>query len=120
MFSTGFEEPSKLGSLGRGLSSVERDTDLLMAVLSGHGTPFEFSMEMTSIIGSFDTDTLRSRSLVIDRRTEPKAPKELRGGLGETERAGGMAFLLGPKGKRERSERKEGTEFAGEACVDGE
>ena len=67
--------------------------------------------------GSFDTDTLRSRSLVIDRRTELKALKGLRV-LGEVETEVVVvvveAFLLDPKGKRERSERKEGIpELAG-------
>jgi hypothetical protein len=57
---------------------------------------------------SSDKDTLRSLSLVIDRRTEPK-PNEV---LLCTEVFGvpgdGEAFLLGPKGRRERRARKEG------------
>lgn len=57
---------------------------------------------------SFDKDILRSLSLVIDRRTEPK-PNEVRfcadmfGVEGD-----GEAFLLGPKGSSERRARKEG------------
>lgn len=80
-------------------------------------------MAMTGgIIASFDRDTLRSRSLVIDRRTEPKAPKVLRGRLSVEEAEVVVAFLLDPKDKRERSERKEGIPklAAGEAGVDGE
>jgi hypothetical protein len=101
-----------VGSLGSGFSSFERGT----AVTSGKG----FSIAMTG--ASFNTDTLRSRSFVIDRRTELKAPKELRvlGEEVETE-AVVVAFLLDPKGKRERSERKEGIpDLAGEAGLDGE
>lgn len=110
-----------LGSLGSGLSSFERDTDLLITAVSS----MDFSMAMTGgIIVSFDRDALRSRSLVIDRRTEPKAPKGLFGGLfgeGVEREAEAVAFLLGPKGKRERNERNEGIpELAGEAGVDGE
>ena len=109
-----------MGSLGSGFSSVERDTDLLMAVSSGKGLLFDLSIAMTGVITSFDSDTFRSPSLVIDRRTEPKAAKGLReDGLGETEAETGVAFLLGPNGKRERSERKEGIpELAG--GVEGE
>ena len=107
-----------MGSLGSGFSSFERETDLLMTagVSSGKGSPFDFSIAMTG--ASFDRDTLRSRSLVIDRRTELKAPKGLRV-LGEEETEVVevevvVAFLLDPKGKRERSERKEGIpELAG-------
>lgn len=111
-----------VGSLGSGFSSFERDTDLLMTgVSSGKWSPFDFSIAMTG--ASFDRDTLRSRSFVIDRRTELKAPKGLRV-LGEVERevvVVVVAFLLDPKGKRERSERKEGIpELAGEAGVGGE
>ena len=114
-----------MGSLGSGFSSFEKDTDLLMTgVSSGKGSPIDFSIAMTG--ASFDRDTLRSRSFVIDRRTELKAPKGLRV-LGEVETevvvvvVVVVAFLLDPKGKRERSERKEGIpELAGEAGVDGE
>ena len=113
-----------MGSLGSGFSSFERDADLLMTgVSSGKGSPFDFSIAMTG--ASFDRDTLRSRSFVIDRRTELKAPKGLRV-LGEVERevveeVVVVAFLLDPKGKRERSERKEGIpELAGEVGVGGE
>ena len=110
-----------VGSLGSGFSSFERDADLLMTgVSSGKGSPFNFSIAMTG--ASFERDTLRSRSFVIDRRTELKAPKGLRvlGEEVETEVVV-VAFLLDPKGKRERSERKEGIpELAGEAGVDGE
>ena len=115
-----------MGSLGSGFSSFEKDTDLLMTgVSSGKGSPFDFSIAMTG--ESFDRETLRSRSFVIDRRTELKAPKELRV-LGEEVKTEVVvavlvvvAFLLDPKGKRERSERKEGIpELAGEAGVDGE
>lgn len=114
----GLEEPSKLGSLGSGLSSVERDKDLLM---TKSWLPLDFSMAITGKMASFVSDTLRSRSFVIDRRTEPKPAKGLREELGETEREMGIAFLLGPKGRRERSERKEGIpELAEEAGVDGE
>lgn len=109
------------------MSNVERDRDLLIAgVSSREGSLLDFSMAMTGgIIASFDRDTLRSRSLVIDRRTEPKAPNGLRDRLlgEEVEReVGVVAFLLGPKGKRERSERKEGIPelVAGEAGVEGE
>ena len=115
------------GSLGSGFSSFERDTDLLRTnpVSSGKGSPFGFSIAMTG--ASFDRDTLRSRSFVIDRRTELKAPKGLRV-LGEEAETGVVvvvvvvvAFLLDPKGKRERRERKEGIpELAGEAGVEGE
>jgi hypothetical protein len=114
----------EVGSLGSGFSSFERDTDLLITgVSSGKGSPFDFSIAMTG--ASIDGDTLRSRSLVIDRRTELKAPKGLRF-LGEVERevvvlVVVVAFLLDPKGKRDRSERKEGIpELAGEAGVGGE
>ena len=111
-----------MGSLGSGLSSFERDTDLLMtAISSGKVSPFEFSIAMTG--ASFDRDALRSRSFVIDRRTELKAPKGLRVLGEETEVVVvvAIAFLLDPKGKRERSERKEGIpELPGEAGVDGE
>ena len=117
-----------MGSLGSGLSSFERDTDLLMTgASSGNGSPFDFSIAMTG--GSIDRDTLRSRSFVIDRRTELKAPKGLRviGEEVETEVVVvievvvEVAFLLDPKGKRERSERKEGIpELAGEVGVGGE
>jgi hypothetical protein len=111
------------GSLGSGFSSFERDTDLLRttAVSSGKESPHGFSIAMTG--ASFDRDTLRS--FVIDRRTELKAPKGLLV-LGEEAETGVVevvvvAFLLDPKGKRERSERKEGIpELAGEAGVDGE
>ena len=111
-----------MGSFGSGLSSFERDTDLLMTTVSSRKrSPFDFSIAMTGT--SFDRDTLRSRSFVIDRRTELKAPKGLRV-LGEVEMevaVVAVAFLLDPKGKRERSERKEGIpELAGEAGVDGE
>lgn len=110
----------RAGSLGSGFSSFEKDTDLLRTtVSSGKGSPFDFSIAMTG--ASFDRDTLRS--FVIDRRTELKAPKELRvlGEEVETEVVVVVAFLLDPKGKRERSERKEGIpELAGEAGVDGE
>jgi hypothetical protein len=69
---------------------------------------------------SFDRDTLRSRSFVVDCRTELKAPKGLRV-LEKTEVAVAVAFLLDPKGKRERSEQKEGIpELVEEAGVDGE
>jgi hypothetical protein len=76
---------------------------------------------------SIDREGLRSRSFVIDRRTELKAPKGFRV-LGEEEEVVveavvvvEVAFLLEPKGKRERSERKEGIpEVEGEAGVDGE
>jgi hypothetical protein len=52
----------------------------------------------------------------MDRRTEPK-PRGLRDRL-LGEEAEVVAFLLGPKGKRERSERKEGIpELAGEAGI---
>ena len=111
------------GSLGSGFSSFERDTDLLRTnvVSSGRGSLFGFSIAMTG--ASFDRDTLRSRSFVIDRRTELKAPKGLRV-LGEEAETGVVvveAFLLDPKGKKERRERKEGIpELAGEAGVDGE
>ena len=105
-----------MGSEGSGLSSVERDTDLLMA-----GSLFELSIAMIGITTSFDSDSLRSRSLVIDRRKLPKGLREELG-LGETETETGVAFLWGPKGKRERSDRKEGIpELAGvEVGVDGE
>ena len=114
-----------MGSLGSGFSSFERDTDLLMTpISSGKVFPFDFSIAMTG--ASFDRDTLRSRSFVIDRRTELKAPKGLRV-LGEEVAVVVavvvvvVAFLLDPKGKRERSERKEGIpELAGEAGVGGE
>jgi hypothetical protein len=98
-------------SLGSGFSSFERDT----AVSSGKG----FSIAMTGT--SFNTDTLRSRSFVIDHRTELKASKELRV-LGEVKtEVVVVVFLLDPKGKRERNERKEGIpELAGQAGVDGE
>ena len=100
----------ELGSVGSGLSKFEKDADLLItAVSSGKGSLFDFSMAMTGdIIASFDRDTLRSQSLVIDRRTEPKAPLK---GLRDTllgDEVEVEAFLLGPKGKRERSERNEG------------
>jgi len=108
-----------LGSLGSDLSSVERGTDLLMAVSPGKESLFDLSMAMTDTITSFDSDTLRSLSLAIDLRTEPKPPKELRDGLGETEIETGVTFLLGPNDRRERSERKEGIpELAG--GIDGE
>ena len=72
-----------MGSLGSGFSSFEKDTDLLMTgVSSGKKSPFDFSIAMTG--ASIDRDILRSRSFVIDRRTELKAPKELRV-LGEVE-----------------------------------
>jgi hypothetical protein len=111
----------RVGSLGSGFSRVERDTDLLMtAISSGKGSPFDFSIAMTD--ASFDRDTLRS--FVMDRRTELKAPKGLRVLLGEGVESleievAAAAFLLDPKGKRERSERKEGIpDFAGDAGVD--
>ena len=66
-----------MGSLGSGLLSFERDTDLLMTALSSRKrSPFDFSIAMTG--ASFDRDTLRSRSLVVDCRTELKVPKGLR------------------------------------------
>jgi hypothetical protein len=113
-----------VGSLGSGFSIFERDTDLLRTTAVSW-SPFGFSIAMTG--ASFDRDTLRSRSFVIDRRTELKAPKGLRV-LGEEVDTGivvevvvVVAFLLDPKGKRERSERKEGIpELEGEAGVDGE
>ena len=114
-----------MASLGSGFPSFERDTDLLTtAVSSGKESPFDFSIAMTGV--SFDRDTLRSWSLVIDRRTELKAPKGLRVLIEEETEVVevvvvAVAFLLDPKGKRERSERKEGIpELAGEAGVDGE
>ena len=120
-------EDGSRGSLGSGLSRVERDTDLLIGVSLGKESLFNFPIEMTGMIASFDNDTLRSRSFVIDRRTEPKPLKGLRDEFGEAEReeAGGgvvvvVAFLLGPKGRRERSERKEGIpEFGGDTGDDG-
>jgi hypothetical protein len=48
---------------------------------------------------SFDREALGSRSWVIDRRTEPKAPKGPRDGLLGEEVEREVAFLLGPKGK---------------------
>jgi hypothetical protein len=102
-----------VGSLGSGFSIFERDTDLRM---TGVSSGKDFSIAMTG--ASFDRDTWRS--FVMDRRTELKAPKEVRV-LGEVETRVVAAFLLDPKGKRERNERKEGIpELAGEAGVDGE
>lgn len=58
------------------------------------------------------SDILRSRSLVMDRRTEPKPKWDLpeAGVLGEAKDEGCGAFLLllGPKGSNERRARKEG------------
>ena len=93
----------------------------MTGVSSGKKSPFDFSIAMTG--ASIDRDILRSRSFVIDRRTELKAPKELRV-LGEVERevvVVVVAFFLETKGKRERSERKEGIpELGGEIGVGGE
>lgn len=109
------EEPSDSGLLGSGLSRVERERDLLMTI----GSPFDLSIVMTGGMASLDSETLRSCSLFIDRRTEPKAAKGL---LGDTEAEIGVACLLGPKGRRERRERKEGMALLGLAGVgvDGE
>ena len=91
-------------------------------VSSGKKYPFDFSIAMTG--ASIDRGILRSRSFVIDHRTELKAPKELRV-LGEVESevvdVVVVAFFLETKGKRERSERKEGIpELGGEIGVGGE
>ena len=114
------EEPSDSGLLGSGLSRVERERDLLMTKSSGKGSPlFDLSIVMTGGMASLDSETLRSRSLLIDRRTEPKAAKGL---LGDTEAEIGVGCLLGPKGRRERRERKEGMALLALAGVgvDGE
>ena len=92
----------------------------MTGVSSGKKSPFDFSIAMTG--ASIDRDILRSRSFVIDRRTELKAPKELRVlGEVESEVVVVVAFFLDTKGKRERSERKEGIpELGGEIGVGGE
>ena len=68
---------------------------------------------MTGLNRSLERDTFLSRSFCIERLTEPNPEKGLLEMFGE-ERALGVAFLLGPKGKRERRVRKAGMpELAG-------
>jgi len=64
-------------------------------------------MAMTGM-ASFVSDILRSRSLVIDLRTEPNPLNGLLEVFGDTEAEMGVAFLLGPNGSRERRVRNDG------------
>ena len=75
--------------------------------MSSVRSSFDLSMAMTGV-ASFVSDTLRSRSLVIDFRTEPKPLNGLLEVFGDTEAGMGVAFLLGPNGRRERKVRNEG------------
>jgi hypothetical protein len=63
-------------------------------------------MDMTGV-ASLDSEVLRSRSLFIERLTDPKPEKGLLDVFGEDVEVV-VAFLPGPNGKRERRVRKEG------------
>lgn len=63
-------------------------------------------MDMTGV-ASLDSEVLRSRSLFIDRLTDPKPENGLLDVFGEDVEVG-VAFLPGPNGKRERRVRNEG------------
>ena len=99
--------PSKLLSLVRGFSSLGRETERRIPVSSTAGSSFNLSMAMTGVT-TFDSDIPRSRSLVIDFRTEPKALKGLLDVFGDTGAETGVAFLPGPNGRRERKVRNDG------------
>jgi hypothetical protein len=106
-----FETPSfkDAGWFGSGLSfsKFEYESDFRTADSSG---TFEFlSIEMTGASTEpADSDPPRLRLIDRDLRTEPKLAKELRpcglGAVPETE----VGCLLGPKGKRDRNDRKAG------------
>ena len=64
-------------------------------------------MAMTGM-ASLVSDILRSRSLVIDLRTEPNPLNGLLEVFGDAEVEMGVAFLLGPNGRRERRVRNDG------------
>lgn len=91
-----------------GCSSCDNETERRMGTSVGARR----SIGMTGV-SSFDSDTFRSLSFAIDFRTDPKAEKGPLDGPGEAV-AEDVAFLLGPKGSKERSVRKVGIpELAG-------
>jgi hypothetical protein len=106
-----FKAPSfkDAGWFGRGLSfsMFEYESDFRTATSSG---AFEFlSMEITGASTEpADSEPPRLRLIDIDLRTEPKLAKGLRlcvlAAVPETE----VGCLLGPKGKRDRNDRKAG------------
>ena len=98
----GSEGPSNVGSDGRGFSRLDSDADRRMPPSSGR------SIAMTGLSASLDNDAFRSRSLVIDRRTEPKLEKGLFEGGVDTDAESWVAFLLGPNGNSERRVRNAG------------
>jgi hypothetical protein len=79
------------------------------------------SIVMTGLNASLERDACLSRSFCIERLAEPKPEKGLLEVLGE-ETANeelGVAFLLGPKGKRERRLRKAGIPELAGGVLDG-
>jgi hypothetical protein len=91
------------------VSSSEKDIDRRTAPSSD---AFR-SIVMTGLNTSLERDAFLSRSFCIERLAEPKPEKGLLEVFGE-ETAMGVAFLLGPNGKRERRLRKDGIpELAG-------
>ena len=88
------------------MSNLDKEADLRTPCSSSFNG---FPIAMTGMMrASFDREVFRSRSFVIERRTEPNPAKGLRDVLGEAAEELGVAFLLGPKGKRERKERNAG------------
>lgn len=87
---------------GEVLSRVVHDKDFRMGKSSE-----EFGERSIESTGPLNDD-FRSRDTLIDFRTEEKDAKGLREafGLGETEAEMGVGCLFGPKGRRERKERR--------------
>jgi len=95
--------PSGVGS-SRGFSNSESDAERRIADSSA----VVFSMAMTGLNTSLEREVFLSRS--FDRREDPKPEKGLLEVFGDAPVKGefGVAFLLGPKGNRERRLRKAG------------